>query len=211
MGRSKVKIQTCLWPVHSHAGKHCWSQSLFLFQSIIGECKNLLDFAWIPKKECPSVPDSILSSPSISKLFRSICEHQSNSIIKSQPSESHRCKYRLFSSTLSLLTSFLIHWMFAFHSIIGSIVCFTSYFILHSSLIAILPSTQEMASLSRSSPQTPRLGSLIKNHQQMLQQQQMQETSFTNPTSIETDATVAKINTMFPTASEHHIRLLLKK
>jgi hypothetical protein len=41
--------------------------------------------------------------------------------------------------------------------------------------------------------------------------QQTQETSFSNPTAVETDATVSKINTMFPTASEHHIRLLLKK
>jgi hypothetical protein len=66
---------------------------------------------------------------------------------------------------------------------------------------------QEMSSLSRSSPHTPRVGNLIK-HQQMLSQQ---ETSFTTPTPMETDATVAKINAMFPTASEHHIRLLLKK
>lgn len=74
--------------------------------------------------------------------------------------------------------------------------------------------TVEMSSLSRSSPHTPRVGNLIK-HQQMLQQQQqqqhVQETSFTTPTSMETDATVSKINSMFPTASEHHIRLLLKK
>jgi hypothetical protein len=69
-----------------------------------------------------------------------------------------------------------------------------------------------MSSLSRSSPHTPRVGSLIKNHQQLLQQQQQtQETSFTNPTPMETEATIAKINTMFPTASEHHIRVLLKK
>lgn len=68
-----------------------------------------------------------------------------------------------------------------------------------------------MSSLSRSSPHTPRVGSLIK-HQQLLQQQQnIQETSFTTPTPHETDAVVAKINSMFPTASEHHIRLLLKK
>lgn len=67
-----------------------------------------------------------------------------------------------------------------------------------------------MSSLSRSSPHTPRVGNLIK-HNQMMQQQQIQETSFTTPTQFETDATVAKINSMFPTASEHHIRLLLKK
>lgn len=36
-----------------------------------------------------------------------------------------------------------------------------------------------------------------------------QETSFT--TQADTDAAVAKINTMFPTASDTHIRLLLKK
>lgn len=36
-----------------------------------------------------------------------------------------------------------------------------------------------------------------------------QETSFT--TQAETDAAVAKINTMFPTASDAHIRLLLKR
>lgn len=68
-----------------------------------------------------------------------------------------------------------------------------------------------MSSLSRSSPHTPRVGNLIKNHQQMLQQQQTQETSFSSPTAMETEATISKINTMFPTASDHHIRLLLKK
>lgn len=36
-----------------------------------------------------------------------------------------------------------------------------------------------------------------------------QETSFI--TQADTDAVVAKINTMFPTASDAHIRLLLKK
>jgi len=68
-----------------------------------------------------------------------------------------------------------------------------------------------MSSLSRSSPHTPRVGNLIKHQQMMQQQQHLQETSFTTPTSMETDATVSKINSMFPTASEHHIRLLLKK
>lgn len=69
-----------------------------------------------------------------------------------------------------------------------------------------------MSSLSRSSPHTPRVGNLIK-HNQMLQQQQqqIQETSFTTPSQFETETSVAKINSMFPTASEHHIRLLLKK
>lgn len=37
----------------------------------------------------------------------------------------------------------------------------------------------------------------------------IQETSFITP--HETDAVVSKINTMFPTASDAHIRLLLKK
>lgn len=52
------------------------------------------------------------------------------------------------------------------------------------------------------SPQTPRMGNLPRR-------QTIQETSFTN--QIDTDAVVAKINNMFPTASENHIRLLLKK
>lgn len=53
---------------------------------------------------------------------------------------------------------------------------------------------------------TPRMMSqLAKQHIQ----QQQQETSFI--TQAETDAAVTKINTMFPTASEPHIRLLLKK
>ncbi|KAJ6632623.1 hypothetical protein Bhyg_16657 [Pseudolycoriella hygida] len=54
---------------------------------------------------------------------------------------------------------------------------------------------------------TPRIMSqLAKQH---IPQQQQQETSFI--TQAETDAAVTKINTMFPTASEPHIRLLLKK
>lgn len=53
---------------------------------------------------------------------------------------------------------------------------------------------------------TPRMMSqLAKQHIQ----QQQQETSFI--TQAETDAAVTKINAMFPTASEPHIRLLLKK
>ena len=43
----------------------------------------------------------------------------------------------------------------------------------------------------------------------MSRRQTIQETSFTN--QIETDAVVQKIQNMFPTASENHIRLLLKK
>ena len=67
-----------------------------------------------------------------------------------------------------------------------------------------------MSSLSRSIPQTPRMGQLVRQHmhQQQLQQQQ-QETSFTNP--IDVDSTVAKINSMFPTVPDTHIRMLLKK
>lgn len=65
--------------------------------------------------------------------------------------------------------------------------------------------TVEMSSLSRSSPHTSRVGSsLAKSH--------MQETSFTtSPTPMETEATVARVNQMFPTANENHIRMLLKK
>jgi hypothetical protein len=74
-----------------------------------------------------------------------------------------------------------------------------------------MSSFKEMTSLSRSSPHTPRVGNLIKHNQLLQQQQQVQETSFSTPTQFETDVAVAKINSMFPTASEHHIRLLLKK
>nr|XP_014103041.1 uncharacterized protein LOC106627441 isoform X6 [Bactrocera oleae] len=50
--------------------------------------------------------------------------------------------------------------------------------------------------------QTPRLGNMSRRST-------IQETSFTNP--IDTDLVVNKIQNMFPTASEDHIRLLLKK
>ncbi|XP_053953911.1 uncharacterized protein LOC128860410 isoform X2 [Anastrepha ludens] len=50
--------------------------------------------------------------------------------------------------------------------------------------------------------QTPRLSNMSRRST-------IQETSFTNP--IDTDAVVNKIQNMFPTASEDHIRLLLKK
>ncbi|XP_067643070.1 uncharacterized protein [Eurosta solidaginis] len=57
--------------------------------------------------------------------------------------------------------------------------------------------------LPRSSlTQTPRLGNMSRRST-------IQETSFTNP--IDTDAVVNKIQNIFPTASEDHIRLLLKK
>jgi hypothetical protein len=69
-----------------------------------------------------------------------------------------------------------------------------------------------MSSLSRSSPHTPRVGNIIKHHQMMQQQSSsIQETSFSTPTPMEQEAVVTKIHSMFPTASEHHIRLLLKK
>lgn len=61
-----------------------------------------------------------------------------------------------------------------------------------------------MSSLSRSSPHTPRIGS-------SLAKSQMQETSFSSPSPMETEATVARVNQMFPTANENHIRMLLKK
>ncbi|XP_058054612.1 muscle M-line assembly protein unc-89 isoform X3 [Anopheles bellator] len=59
---------------------------------------------------------------------------------------------------------------------------------------------QEMTPMVRSSP---RMG---------LGRQGMLETTFTtNVTAAETDLTVAKINSMFPTVPETHIRMLLKK
>ncbi|XP_055620106.1 uncharacterized protein LOC129764720 isoform X8 [Toxorhynchites rutilus septentrionalis] len=61
----------------------------------------------------------------------------------------------------------------------------------------------ELSPMLRSSPHTPRMG---------LGRQAMQETSFSNNCSAaDTDATVAKINSMFPTVPETHIRMLLKK
>ncbi|XP_021697906.1 uncharacterized protein LOC5575136 isoform X2 [Aedes aegypti] len=61
----------------------------------------------------------------------------------------------------------------------------------------------ELSPMVRSSPHTPRMG---------LGRHAMQETSFSNNTSAaDTDATVAKINSMFPTVPETHIRMLLKK
>ncbi|XP_058463823.1 uncharacterized protein LOC131438055 isoform X5 [Malaya genurostris] len=61
----------------------------------------------------------------------------------------------------------------------------------------------ELAQMARSSPHTPRMG---------LGRTVMQETSFSsNISAADTDATVAKINSMFPTVPETHIRMLLKK
>lgn len=64
--------------------------------------------------------------------------------------------------------------------------------------------------LRQGSPHTSRIISqLAKQQVQSQQLQQQQETSFITP--AETDAAVAKINTMFPTVTDTHIRLLLKK
>ncbi|XP_065090691.1 BAG family molecular chaperone regulator 3 isoform X4 [Ochlerotatus camptorhynchus] len=61
----------------------------------------------------------------------------------------------------------------------------------------------ELSPIVRSSPHTPRMG---------LGRNAMQETSFSsNVSAADTDATVAKINSMFPTVPETHIRMLLKK
>ncbi|XP_055696158.1 uncharacterized protein LOC129797520 isoform X5 [Lutzomyia longipalpis] len=60
---------------------------------------------------------------------------------------------------------------------------------------------QEMSPVTR--PPTPRTNAHFSRNN-------IQETSFTN-TAAETEASVAKINTMFPTVSDTHIRLLLKK
>lgn len=57
-----------------------------------------------------------------------------------------------------------------------------------------------MSPVSRPSPHTPRSVSRLATTQNL------QETSF-----IDTEASVTKINTMFPTVSDIHIRLLLKK
>lgn len=54
---------------------------------------------------------------------------------------------------------------------------------------------------------SPHLSRVIQHFER--RNSNVQETSFTTP--IDTDAAVAKINTMFPTASDAHIRLLLKK
>lgn len=59
------------------------------------------------------------------------------------------------------------------------------------------------------SPHINRIISQLEKQREREREQNMQETSFT--TQADTDAAVAKINTMFPTASDAHIRLLLKK
>ncbi|XP_055715898.1 uncharacterized protein LOC129809810 isoform X5 [Phlebotomus papatasi] len=60
---------------------------------------------------------------------------------------------------------------------------------------------QEMSPVTR--PPTPRTNAHFSRNN-------IQETSFSN-SAAETEAAVAKINTMFPTVSDTHIRLLLKK
>lgn len=56
---------------------------------------------------------------------------------------------------------------------------------------------------------SPSVSRIIQHFDRGSQNLNYQETSFT--TQADTDAAVAKINTMFPTASDAHIRLLLKK
>ncbi|XP_059621075.1 uncharacterized protein LOC132264775 isoform X2 [Phlebotomus argentipes] len=60
---------------------------------------------------------------------------------------------------------------------------------------------QEMSPVTR--PATPRTNAHFSRSN-------IQETSFSN-SAMDTEASVAKINTMFPTVSDTHIRLLLKK
>uniref|UniRef100_A0A1B0CMK1 WW domain-containing protein n=2 Tax=Lutzomyia longipalpis TaxID=7200 RepID=A0A1B0CMK1_LUTLO len=70
-----------------------------------------------------------------------------------------------------------------------------------SPLLAAKLQQMEMSPVTR--PPTPRTNAHFSRNN-------IQETSFTN-TAAETEASVAKINTMFPTVSDTHIRLLLKK
>lgn len=67
---------------------------------------------------------------------------------------------------------------------------------------------QEMSPITR--PNTP------KSLKQFGSQNIMQETSFSNANNVivtaqDTEVAVAKINTMFPTVTDTHIRILLKK
>lgn len=64
-----------------------------------------------------------------------------------------------------------------------------------------------MSPVMRSTPQTPRL-----SHSQP--RKSVQETSFSQQLQqqpVDTETMVSKINTMFPTVPENHIRMLLKK
>ncbi|XP_055715896.1 uncharacterized protein LOC129809810 isoform X3 [Phlebotomus papatasi] len=70
-----------------------------------------------------------------------------------------------------------------------------------SPLLAAKLQQMEMSPVTR--PPTPRTNAHFSRNN-------IQETSFSN-SAAETEAAVAKINTMFPTVSDTHIRLLLKK
>uniref|UniRef100_A0A336KJS7 CSON011657 protein n=1 Tax=Culicoides sonorensis TaxID=179676 RepID=A0A336KJS7_CULSO len=66
----------------------------------------------------------------------------------------------------------------------------------------------EMSPVIRSTPHTPR-----SQTRSAVPRKSIQETSFSSqlPQEMDTEAVVSKINTMFPTVPEQHIRLLLKK
>lgn len=66
---------------------------------------------------------------------------------------------------------------------------------------------QEMSPVTRMG--SPSISRIIQQFEKTSINSNFQETSFT--TQADTDAAVAKINTMFPTASDAHIRLLLKR
>ncbi|XP_059621077.1 uncharacterized protein LOC132264775 isoform X4 [Phlebotomus argentipes] len=70
-----------------------------------------------------------------------------------------------------------------------------------SPLLAAKIQQMEMSPVTR--PATPRTNAHFSRSN-------IQETSFSN-SAMDTEASVAKINTMFPTVSDTHIRLLLKK
>ncbi|XP_063699407.1 uncharacterized protein LOC134830004 isoform X2 [Culicoides brevitarsis] len=65
----------------------------------------------------------------------------------------------------------------------------------------------EMSPIIRSTPHTPR-----SQHRSVAPRKSIQETSFSSQVAeTDTEAVVSKINTMFPTVPETHIRSLLKK
>uniref|UniRef100_A0A6B2E579 Putative bag family molecular chaperone regulator 3 n=1 Tax=Phlebotomus kandelakii TaxID=1109342 RepID=A0A6B2E579_9DIPT len=73
----------------------------------------------------------------------------------------------------------------------------------HSASPLLAAKIQQMEMSPATRPATPRTNAHFSRNN-------IQETSFSN-TALETEAAVAKINTMFPTVSDTHIRLLLKK
>lgn len=77
MGGSAGEVQKRLWPFHPDAGK-LFGPEIVSISPLIG--KNLIDVAWVPEKEHSSVPYSVVSSPSVSKLPRPIYQCQSNSV-----------------------------------------------------------------------------------------------------------------------------------